>query len=117
MLTKYPYWIVARAKPLHNFRQQALLAARRGIGGARLESLELVVEIDPRRRSRDMVDALAAIGVNRASLGVHDINPEMQRAVNRWQRIRPERRALARTVCAVFHAYLDRGAAHNPRAV
>ncbi|MGH6904153.1 MAG: radical SAM protein [Geminicoccaceae bacterium] len=46
---------------------------------------EIAVEIDPRRLSGATVDALAAIGVNRASLGAQDVNPEVQRAINRWQ--------------------------------
>ncbi len=50
-----------------------------------LSDAEFAVEIDPRRLTRETVDALAAIGVNRASLGVQDVNPEVQRAINRWQ--------------------------------
>ena len=50
-----------------------------------LSDAEFAVEIDPRRLTRATVDALAAIGVNRASLGVQDVNPEVQRAINRWQ--------------------------------
>jgi oxygen-independent coproporphyrinogen-3 oxidase len=50
-----------------------------------LEDAELAVEIDPRRLTREAVAGLAAIGVNRASLGVQDVNPEVQRAINRWQ--------------------------------
>jgi oxygen-independent coproporphyrinogen-3 oxidase len=46
---------------------------------------EFAVEIDPRALTRDRVEALAASGVNRASLGVQDINPEVQRAINREQ--------------------------------
>jgi oxygen-independent coproporphyrinogen-3 oxidase len=47
--------------------------------------VEFAVEIDPRCLTRETVAALAAIGVNRASLGVQDVNPEVQRAINRWQ--------------------------------
>jgi oxygen-independent coproporphyrinogen-3 oxidase len=50
-----------------------------------LDEAELAVEIDPRRLTPETVAALAAIGVNRASLGVQDVNPEVQRAINRWQ--------------------------------
>ncbi len=49
------------------------------------DAAEFAVEIDPRRLTRETVAALAAIGVNRASLGVQDVNPEVQRAINRWQ--------------------------------
>ncbi len=46
---------------------------------------EFAVEIDPRRLTRETVDALVAIGVNRASLGVQDVNPEVQAVINRLQ--------------------------------
>lgn len=49
------------------------------------DAAEFAVEIDPRRLTPEAVAALAAIGVNRASLGVQDVNPEVQRAINRWQ--------------------------------
>jgi oxygen-independent coproporphyrinogen-3 oxidase len=50
-----------------------------------LADAEVAVEIDPRRLERATIEALAAIGVNRASLGVQDVNPAVQRAINRWQ--------------------------------
>jgi oxygen-independent coproporphyrinogen-3 oxidase len=50
-----------------------------------LADAEVAVEIDPRRLERATIEALAAIGINRVSLGVQDVNPEVQRAINRWQ--------------------------------
>lgn len=49
------------------------------------DGAELAVEIDPRTATREMVAALAASGVNRASLGIQDLDPAVQRAVNRIQ--------------------------------
>jgi len=46
---------------------------------------EVAVEIDPRGMTREAVAALAAAGVNRASLGVQDFDPEVQAAINRVQ--------------------------------
>lgn len=46
---------------------------------------EIAVEIDPRGLDQPRIDALAAAGVNRASLGVQDIDPVVQRAINREQ--------------------------------
>ncbi|MBC8339071.1 MAG: oxygen-independent coproporphyrinogen III oxidase [Alphaproteobacteria bacterium] len=46
---------------------------------------EVAVEIDPRTLDRDMALALAAAGVNRASLGVQDFNAHVQEAINRIQ--------------------------------
>lgn len=48
---------------------------------------ELSIELDPRFVSAGDVEALAAIGFNRASLGVQDFDPTVQRAVNRVQGI------------------------------
>src|SRR5690606_4920320 len=57
---------------------------------------EVAVEIDPRRLTPETVEALAAIGVNRASLGVQDVNPEVQLAINRWQPFTVVERAVER---------------------
>jgi oxygen-independent coproporphyrinogen III oxidase len=48
-------------------------------------SAEIAVEIDPRRLTPQMIEALAYGGVNRASLGVQSFDPAVQRAVNRIQ--------------------------------
>jgi oxygen-independent coproporphyrinogen-3 oxidase len=46
---------------------------------------EHAIELDPRRVDRALVRSLAAIGVNRASLGVQDVSPQVQRAIGRVQ--------------------------------
>lgn len=46
---------------------------------------EIAVEIDPRTFDDDRAAALADAGVNRASLGVQDFDPTVQKAVNRVQ--------------------------------
>lgn len=46
---------------------------------------EFSVEIDPRKCSREHVSALKSIGCNRASLGVQDTNPDVQKAIHRIQ--------------------------------
>lgn len=46
---------------------------------------EISVEIDPRQLTQSQVDALAEFGVNRASLGVQDTDPEVQAAIHRVQ--------------------------------
>ena len=46
---------------------------------------EVAIEIDPRTLLREHVDALTAMGVNRASLGVQDFDETVQRAINRIQ--------------------------------
>ena len=48
---------------------------------------EIAVEIDPRRMSQARIDALAAAGVSRASLGVQSFDPVVQRAINRVQSV------------------------------
>ena len=49
------------------------------------DGCEFSAELDPRTLARAKVQAFAKIGVNRASLGVQDTNPEVQKAVNRIQ--------------------------------
>lgn len=47
--------------------------------------IEAGVEVDPRRLTRDHLVALKEIGFNRASMGVQDFNPEVQKAIHRIQ--------------------------------
>ncbi len=49
------------------------------------EGCEIGVEIDPRECSPEHLDALAAAGVNRLSLGLQDLDPQVQKAVQRVQ--------------------------------
>jgi len=49
------------------------------------DKTEFSVEIDPRRCSREHIEALADIGCNRASLGVQDTNEAVQQAIHRIQ--------------------------------
>ena len=46
---------------------------------------DIAVEIDPRALTHDSVAALGRVGVNRASLGLQDLDPRVQKAVNRVQ--------------------------------
>ncbi len=47
--------------------------------------VEAGCEVDPRRLKRDHLAALAETGFNRASLGVQDFDPKVQKAVHRIQ--------------------------------
>jgi oxygen-independent coproporphyrinogen-3 oxidase len=49
------------------------------------ESREFSIEVDPRTITNERLAHLADIGFNRISLGVQDINPDVQKAVNRIQ--------------------------------
>lgn len=46
---------------------------------------EFAVEIDPREVGEDLVAAVAEAGFNRVSLGLQDVNPKVQEAINRVQ--------------------------------
>lgn len=46
---------------------------------------EIAVEIDPRTTTNTFIHAAATAGVTRASIGVQDLNPDVQQAVNRIQ--------------------------------
>lgn len=47
--------------------------------------IEAAVEVDPRRLTRDHIVTLREIGFNRASIGVQDNHPDVQKAVHRIQ--------------------------------
>jgi oxygen-independent coproporphyrinogen-3 oxidase len=55
---------------------------------------EFAVEIDPRWLDDDQISACADSGVNRASIGVQDFNPQVQTAINRVQSIEMTKRAV-----------------------
>lgn len=50
-----------------------------------LGTADIAMEIDPRQLTRIHVEAIAAIGVNRVSLGVQTFDPAVQKAINREQ--------------------------------
>ncbi len=56
--------------------------------------VEAGVEIDPRRLTRDHLVALHEVGFNRASLGVQDHDPVVQKAVHRIQPFEQSRNAV-----------------------
>ncbi len=46
---------------------------------------EIAAELDPRLLTQEWIDAAASKGLNRASLGVQDVDPTVQKAINRHQ--------------------------------
>lgn len=49
------------------------------------DSYETSVEVDPRTATEAKIKAFAEIGTNRASIGIQDLTPEVQKAVHRLQ--------------------------------
>lgn len=64
----------------------AIMRAVRERFAVRAEA-ELAVELDPRTVTDAMLDALAACGINRASIGVQSFDPLVQQAINRVQSV------------------------------
>ncbi|MBE7731936.1 oxygen-independent coproporphyrinogen III oxidase [Devosia faecipullorum] len=64
-----------------------LLALKRKLAGAfRIDAAaQICIEIDPNDLDDGRYDAMAAFGLNRASLGVQDFDPVVQKAINRLQ--------------------------------
>jgi oxygen-independent coproporphyrinogen-3 oxidase len=65
---------------------------------------EHAIELDPRHVTRPLADTLAAIGVNRASLGVQDFTPRVQDAIGRVQPFD----VVAGAIAALRHAGIER---------
>jgi oxygen-independent coproporphyrinogen-3 oxidase len=57
---------------------------------------EIAAEIDPRCLEPEMAQALGQAGVNRASIGVQDFDPGVQKAINREQSFADTAAAVAR---------------------
>ncbi|MDD5296659.1 MAG: oxygen-independent coproporphyrinogen III oxidase [Rhodocyclaceae bacterium] len=55
---------------------------------------EYSIEVDPRKVDAATVALLAEVGFNRMSVGVQDVNPEVQAAVNRIQSIEETREVI-----------------------
>ncbi len=58
------------------------------------EGSEFSVEIDPNEIDEERLDALAEAGMNRASIGVQDFDPEIQQIIGREQSYELTRRAV-----------------------
>lgn len=58
------------------------------------DDAEFGIEIDPRGFGSDLAGALASVGVTRASIGVQDCDPAVQRAINRMQSVEETARAV-----------------------
>jgi oxygen-independent coproporphyrinogen-3 oxidase len=61
-----------------------------------IPDVEIAVEVDPRGLGDDVVAAYADAGLTRASIGVQDLDPRVQRAVNRVQPFEDTRSAVDR---------------------
>ena len=56
---------------------------------------EISCEFDPRTLSAEKADAFVSIGLNRASIGIQDTDPQVQKAVNRIQPLQLDIETLA----------------------
>lgn len=58
------------------------------------EKAEMSVEIDPRTLTEEKVKAFVRMGINRASLGIQDLDPDVQKAIHRIQPTEMNRQAI-----------------------
>lgn len=58
------------------------------------ETAEISLELDPKDMDEARLDALATLGMTRASLGVQDFDPAVQAAINRFQTFEETRRIV-----------------------
>ena len=81
-----PRCISAAARPARSAPPgcAALLAGLRATFGIRPDA-ELAIELDPRVLDEEIVAAMAEGGITRASFGVQDIEPAVQRRIGRLQ--------------------------------
>jgi oxygen-independent coproporphyrinogen-3 oxidase len=60
------------------------------------DDYEHAIELDPRYVTPALAEGLKELGVNRASLGVQDVNPLVQVAIGRWQPMQSVEAAVTR---------------------
>jgi oxygen-independent coproporphyrinogen III oxidase len=72
------------------------IAERLALSFDRLSGAEISMEVDPRYCDDEVVGAMKEIGINRASMGVQDFDPAVQRAINRLQSVETTEMAARR---------------------
>jgi oxygen-independent coproporphyrinogen-3 oxidase len=70
----------------------------------RAEKCEYSIEIDPRTAEPGRMSFLASLGFNRASIGVQDFDPAVQKAVHRVQSVETTRRVMEEARAAGFRS-------------
>lgn len=60
------------------------------------DGFEHAIELDPRYVTPQLAKGLKELGINRASLGVQDVNPLVQVAIGRWQPMQSVEAAVTR---------------------
>lgn len=70
-----------------NLLESLILSLGREFQFSTRSDRDFSIELDPRSVNPDGIAQLAALGFNRASLGVQDFDPEVQAAVNRIQSV------------------------------
>jgi oxygen-independent coproporphyrinogen-3 oxidase len=68
------------------------------------DKIEQSIEVDPRRINVEYVDELYAIGFNRLSIGVQDVNKSVQEKINRVQSTTFVRELIARAKSVGFNS-------------
>jgi len=68
------------------------------------DDLEFSVEVDPNEIDAERIDALAAAGMNRASIGVQDFDPDIQKIIGRIQSYEVTRSAVEALRGAGIHS-------------
>lgn len=70
----------------------------------RIDAEEISVEVDPRNLDREWIEAAAANGVTRISMGVQSFSPEIQKRIGRVQPFGQVARAVTECRLAGIHA-------------
>jgi oxygen-independent coproporphyrinogen-3 oxidase len=70
----------------------------------RAQKSEYSIEIDPRTAERGRMGFLASLGFNRASIGVQDFDPAVQKAVHRVQSVETTQRVMEEARAAGFRS-------------
>ena len=71
------------------------LSGALGSGFTLAGDAEFAVEIDPRGLTANQIDSLAEAGLTRASIGIQDFDPQVQKAINRIQPYEETRDVIA----------------------
>ncbi len=90
---------------ISDFEKRELMAKTRDLFALRHDDKgEYSIEVHPGNMHVDTIGLLREIGFNRLSMGIQDFDPEVQKAVNRYNSVEEVAELVARTRAEGFHS-------------
>lgn len=90
------HWGGGSPNYLNSEQMQQLFQQLRDTFPRLAEDADISVELDPRTTDAEQLECLRSLGFNRVSFGIQDFDPQVQRAVNRYQTVEQAQELIER---------------------